>query len=223
MMNVCKTFSIQKKVKMSHFFLRILVLSISLVSLNTNLLAIYAPISASIFLQKGEGMCFIKKPLSRYSYSRGLMGSEFNLVFYAANDSIAKIASDSVFKKIEALNITMSDYLDDSEINKLSATSGLEQWVKVSDNLFDVLQKSVEISTKTNGTFDVTIGPVIQVWRRAMRRKYFPSKSEIKIAKQKIGWQFIDFDTVILVRNWISNKRRENLESSVKITRPYIG
>jgi len=52
------------------------------------------------------------------------MSSAFNLVFYAPNDSIAKVASDSVFKRIDFLNIILSDYIDGSEVNRLSATAG---------------------------------------------------------------------------------------------------
>jgi FAD:protein FMN transferase len=142
--------------------------------------------------------------LQRYAYTKGLMGSEFNIVFYATNDSVAQAAADSVWGRVAQLNGLLSDYLDNSEINQLSATSGSGREVKVSSELFDILHKSVVISKKTKGAFDVSIGSVVQVWRRAIRRKYFPEKSEITEAKQKMGYRnivlSISNQSVILVK-----------------------
>nr|MCU0338519.1 FAD:protein FMN transferase [Spirosomataceae bacterium] len=118
---------------------------------------------------------------NRYTYTRGAMGSEFNLVFYAPSDSVAKAASDSVFQRIEYLNRVLSDYLDGSEVNRLSATAGTGEWFYASATLFDVLQKSQRFSRQTDGAFDVTVGPVVQLWRRAVRRNEFPEKAQIKL------------------------------------------
>ena len=128
---------------------------------------------------------------ARYTYTHIAMSSAFNLVFYAPNDSIAKVASDSVFKRIDFLNIILSDYLDGSEVNRLSATAGTGEKFYASETLFDILQKSVCLSQQTKGAFDVSIGPVIQVWRRAIRRKYFPDKYEVKAAKKAVGYRYI--------------------------------
>lgn len=134
-------------------------------------------------------------PATRYAYSRFAMGSEFNLVFYASNDSIAKVAADSVFRRIDFLNNILSDYLDGSEVNRLSATAGTGETFYASPVLFDILQQSVYLSQQTKGAFDATIGPVIQLWRRAMRRRYFPVKAEIRAAKRAVGYRYIKFDT----------------------------
>lgn len=126
---------------------------------------------------------------NRYNYSKGAMGSEFNLICYAPNDSIAKIASDSVFSRINYLNSILSDYLDGSEVNRLSATAGTGERFYASTILFDILQKSQHYSRQTKGTFDVTVGPIVQLWRRAMRRNYFPDKAQINLAKSAVGYR----------------------------------
>ena len=131
---------------------------------------------------------------NRYEYKRNLMGSEFNLIFYAPNDSVAKTASDSVFVRINYLNTVLSDYLDNSETNRLSASAGSGQWFYASPVLFDVLQESVEISQRTNGTFDCTVGPIVQLWRRALRRNYFPDKDQIALALRGVGHRWVELD-----------------------------
>lgn len=131
----------------------------------------------------------------RYTYERGLMGSPFKLVFYASDDSIAALASQDAFKRIEHLNELLSDYADGSEINRLSAQSGSGQWIPVSKDLATILWISKEISLKTGGAFDVTLGPVVQLWRRAVRQRTFPAKREIADALNRTGFQKMKIDT----------------------------
>ena len=129
--------------------------------------------------------------LRRFAYARNAMGSEFNLVFYAPNDSLAKVASDSAFARIQLLNKLLSDYLDGSEVNRLSETAGTGQRFYASAILFDILEKSKHLSAKTNGAFDITVGPIVQLWRRAIRRNYFPDKPQLKEARDAVGYRLV--------------------------------
>lgn len=131
----------------------------------------------------------------RYTFEKGLMGSPFKLVFYASDDSLAQKAAQSAFKRIEQLNEIMSDYADGSEINRLSAQSGSGRWIPVSKDLFAILTISQDISRKTKGAFDVTVGPIVQLWRRAIRQRTFPSKKEIAEARSKIGFHKMKLDS----------------------------
>ena len=122
------------------------------------------------------------------------MGSPFKLVFYAPSDSIAHLAAHKAFARIEQLNEIMSDYRDGSEINRLSAQSGNGQWIKVSPDLFEILEISLDIAKKTKGDFDVTVGPLVQMWRRATRKSIFPSQQEIDSTKAKTGYSKMKLD-----------------------------
>lgn len=127
----------------------------------------------------------------RYEFEKGLMGSPFRLVFYATDDSLANSAARRAFGRIEELNEILSDYRDGSEINRLSAQSGSGKWVPVSEDLFEVVRLSKGISRKTKGTFDITVGPMVQLWRRAMRRTIFPNEKEIQQARKSVGYRHI--------------------------------
>jgi thiamine biosynthesis lipoprotein len=131
---------------------------------------------------------------SRYSFEKGMMGSPFKLVFYAKNDSIANVAAQAAFKRIEKLNEQLSDYRDGSEINLLSAQSGSGKWVHVSDELFNILAISQDISQKTDGAFDATLGPVVQMWRHATRKGIFPADSAIRDAMSRTGYKKLKLD-----------------------------
>ena len=131
----------------------------------------------------------------RYTFEKGLMGSPFKLIIYAPDDSIANASANSAFKRIEDLNATLSDYRDDSEINSVSARSGSKKWIPVSEDLFNILYISNDISKKTDGAFDATLGPVVQMWRHATRKGIFPSRQEIDEALSKTGFTKMKLDS----------------------------
>ncbi|MEX0771300.1 MAG: FAD:protein FMN transferase [Balneolaceae bacterium] len=132
----------------------------------------------------------------RYEFESPHMGTLFRIVLYAAKDSLAELASEAAFERIEELNSMMSDYLPDSELNVLSRTSGSGRAVTVSPSLFEVLQYSKHLSSKTNGAFDVTVGPYVKLWREMNRQSLpeLPSKTELDEAGQHVGYRFIKLD-----------------------------
>lgn len=132
----------------------------------------------------------------RFVFRRGLMGTLFTLTFYAPDSLTAQQANAAVNARMDSLNQTMSDYLDGSEINRLSATSGSGQWVRVSSDLFNVLRKAQMIARLSNGRFDPTIGPLSQLWRRAVRRGTFPNAVARRKARRAVGYRLVELDSV---------------------------
>ena len=114
------------------------------------------------------------QPLERYAFSRAQMGTQFNIVLYAPDSTLARHAVDAAFARIDTLNQHLSDYLADSELNRLSATAGSGQDVPVGDALWTVLHDAQRLAAQTDGAFDVTVGPLTRLWRWAMRRGRLP-------------------------------------------------
>lgn len=132
--------------------------------------------------------------LQRFSFTRGLMGTEFNVIFYAPDSAVAYQANRAVSVRMDTLNAIMSDYLDGSEINRLSATSGSGKWITVSADLFHVLQKAQSIAQLSHGRYDPTVGPLSLLWRRAVRRKEFPTASQRRKARRAVGYRLMKLD-----------------------------
>jgi thiamine biosynthesis lipoprotein len=124
------------------------------------------------------------------------MGTQFNVIFYTADSLMAQRANAAVSARMDSLNQIMSDYLDGSEINRLSATSGSGKWVPVSAELFDVLTKARIIARLSNGRFDPTVGPLSLLWRRAVRRKEFPTAKERRRARRSVGYRLMELDSI---------------------------
>ncbi len=123
------------------------------------------------------------------------MGTQFTITFYAADSLVAGQTYRQVSARMDTLNSLMSDYLDGSEINRLSQTSGSGRWVPVSGPLYDVLHKAHDIARISGGRFDPTIGPLSQLWRRAVRQRAFPSSTERRRARRAVGYRFMRFDS----------------------------
>ena len=150
--------------------------------------------SLMVFLWPGKA---ISQPeMSRFSFHRGLMGTQFNVIFYAPDSLMALRANAAVNARMDSLNQIMSDYMDGSEINQLSKTAGSGRWVPVSADLYNVLEKAQAIARLSNGRFDPTVGPLSLLWRRAVRRKEFPTDTERKRARRSVGYRFMELDSI---------------------------
>src|SRR5438045_3224198 len=82
----------------------------------------------------GEDMPPARGILARFEYRQPQMGLPFRIVLYAADQVRADAAAAAAFKRIEQLNGIMSDYDEDSELSRLSRTSGQGKEIPVSDD-----------------------------------------------------------------------------------------
>ena len=127
--------------------------------------------------------------LTRFVYEKAEMGLPFRITLYAPDEATAKTASDAAFERVAVLNSILSDYDPDSEISRLSRTAGQGRAVPVSGDLWRVLERGQQISARTEGAFDVTIGPLVNLWRNARRKKELPSAEMIAEMKSRVGYQ----------------------------------
>lgn len=134
-----------------------------------------------------------QEPLRRYEFSEPHMGTTFRIVLYAPSEKAAKDAAKAAFARAAELNQIFSDYIDDSELMLLCKRPAGE-WTKVSDDLYAVLAASAEVAKKTDGAFDVTVGPVVRLWRRARRSLEMPSAEALKKALALVDYRNVELD-----------------------------
>ena len=131
---------------------------------------------------------------ARYAFERPEMGVPFRIVLYAPDHSAATNAAEAAFQRIQQLNDIMSDYDADSELSKLSHSSGQGKPVHVSDDLWFVLERAQSLAAKSAGAFDVTVGPYVNLWRRARRQHQLPDSAHLERARQSVGYQHVRLD-----------------------------
>ena len=132
--------------------------------------------------------------LARFEYQRPEMGMPFRIVLYATNQPAADAAADAAFGRIQQLNDIMSDYDPDSELSKLSTTAGTGRAVPVSSDLWLVLERSEELAKRSDGAFDVTVGPFVNLWRRARRQHQLPDPQKLAEARKAVGYEKMKLD-----------------------------
>jgi FAD:protein FMN transferase len=142
-------------------------------------------------------------PGQRFEYSRPLMGTSMRIVLYAADAGTAGAAADAGFARIAELDLALSDYRDSSELMQLSRKAGTGP-VVVSDDLFRVLRAAQRLFTRSDGAFDVTVGPLTVLWRRARRLAEMPDPARVAVARDLVGGGRVILDerqrTVTLVK-----------------------
>lgn len=131
--------------------------------------------------------------LTRFEYSEAHMGTSFKLVLYARDRDSATRASKAAFTRIAQLDAIMSDYRETSELASLNRRSGAGP-VRVSEDLFRVLVAAEEMARRTEGAFDVTVGPVSRVWRRARRTGEMPEPDRLERALALVNYRSLELD-----------------------------
>jgi thiamine biosynthesis lipoprotein len=135
-----------------------------------------------------------KEPvLSRFSYQERHMGTLFRIIVYAKDEGTTRKASKEAFARVSALNAIMSDYLSTSELMRLCAKAGGDP-VKVSGELFFVLSRAQAVSRASGGAFDVTVGPVVKLWRRSRKTQRLPDPEKWKAARSLVGYKNVVLD-----------------------------
>ncbi len=146
------------------------------------------------------------RPLRRYRQAALQMGVEFEVELFAPGDPEASQAMTAAFARIAALDKALSDYDPASELSQLSETSAVPpgadltnppataKAVPLSDDVWRVLRYSQDLSRQTDGAFDVTIGPLTKLWRRARRQKELPADDRLADARAAVGFQFLKLD-----------------------------
>ena len=129
---------------------------------------------------------------TRYEFAQVHLGLPVRLTLYAADEPRARNAATTAFSRIAALEQIFSDYRPDSEVSRLSTKH--DEYVRVTDELFVVLSRSVEIARSTNGAFDPTVGPLVTLWREARRTGRLPERTVIENARTRVGWTLLDLN-----------------------------
>jgi thiamine biosynthesis lipoprotein len=131
--------------------------------------------------------------LTEFQYTQLIMGVQARIVVYAQDEAQAKRACAAAFQRMADLEQIMSDYRPTSELMQLCAKAGGPP-VKISDDLYLVLERALQVAERSEGAFDPTIGPMVALWRHARRSGQFPAPQEREQARAVVGWRKVRLD-----------------------------
>lgn len=137
--------------------------------------------------------CAADDHLERFEFIRVSMGVPARIIVYAKNHEDASGAAAAGYERIAQLDDCMSDYRPRSELMRLCDHAG-GPTERVSDDLFRVLVRACEISQASDGAFDVTVGPMVKLWREARKTGVLPDAEAVNSAHELVGWEKIELD-----------------------------
>lgn len=130
----------------------------------------------------------------RFEATQIHMGTSFKIVLYAGDQTTANLAFSAAFDRVRQLNAIMSDYDSSSELSRLCQSSPTDEPVPVSADLALVLAKSQDLARESQGAFDVTVGPLTRLWRRARRQGQLPDADRLAVARRSVGFHHLHID-----------------------------
>ncbi len=131
--------------------------------------------------------------LLRLQKSADAMGSTYTVELYGYDRVRLEAAADAALDEARRLDELLSNYKPDSDwsqVNRLAA----QQPVKVSTELFQLLSACEEYSRRSEGAFDITVGPLMKVWGFYKGTGHLPHRAEVSAAMTKVGYRHMNLD-----------------------------
>ena len=134
----------------------------------------------------------------RHELSGSTMGTAWNLTYYASPEnrsSEPELVRLKVEKRLLDLNDTLSNYVEHSEISRLNALAS-GKYTAISPELIEVFKVALRISKLTNGIYDISISPLVELWGfgPSLPRFDIPSTAEIEANRLLVGLDSIIID-----------------------------
>ncbi len=128
-------------------------------------------------------------PLTLSHLSGHTMGTSYSVKY---RHSLEAVPPETLHNQIEtllvAVNHVMSTYDSDSELSRFNRAKTTD-WISVTPSLFTVLAAASEVHKKSKGAFDITVGPLVNLWGFGpeIHPRRIPSEAEIMAAREQTG------------------------------------
>jgi thiamine biosynthesis lipoprotein len=135
----------------------------------------------------------LKKIKTIHKRDMRLMGNRFEVSVVCADAFLAEIHIDAAVAEISRIEKLLTTFSDDSQINQINHNAGIKP-VAVDKEVFDLIARSLRISSLTQGAFDITYGSIDKsLWNFDVNMKELPS-----VATARRAVKLINFKNVIL-------------------------
>jgi thiamine biosynthesis lipoprotein len=128
-----------------------------------------------------------------YKYHQVSMGTVIEITLIGDDEEEANKEVLQAFQEIKRIETLMSPWLDSSDVTRINRSAGKE-WLKVSPETMKVIKKAQEISELSEGGFDITVGPLTELWRKAREKKTPPSVEEVKGKLSLVNFKNLGID-----------------------------
>jgi FAD:protein FMN transferase len=133
-------------------------------------------------------------PDSKWVFSGQAMGTVIQVTLWHDDESAASKAAAAVFEEMQRLDREMTTWLPESEVSQINTAAGVSA-VKVSDETFAVIERALEISRRSNGIFDITVGAFKGLWKFDEDMDgNLPPTAEVLVRRKLVNWRDVVID-----------------------------
>ncbi|MGE5296635.1 MAG: FAD:protein FMN transferase [Solirubrobacterales bacterium] len=134
-----------------------------------------------------------RPPIEVDSGARMVMGTFSRVVVIARSERTANACIKAAFDVQERIETLMSYHRENSELNQVNHYAA-QKAMQVNPMTFEVIRQAVRFSELSDGAFDVTVGPLVDLWKAAGEANEPPSDEALAEAKRKVGYQKLILD-----------------------------
>ena len=119
------------------------------------------------------------------------MGTSYSVKFVGVKSQI-KGLQNGVDDRLVDINDAMSTYIDDSELNRFNEDFQSD-WFDASPPLKEVVSMALEVSEQSQGAFDITVGPLVDLWGFGPmdRPEEVPNNDILSAVFRDVGYQAV--------------------------------
>ncbi len=131
--------------------------------------------------------------LLRLEANADAMGTTFSLALYGEDRERMEAAAEAAFAEVRRLERMLSNYRPNSEWSRVNREAA-EHPVRVSRELFELLEACIRYSEASEGAFDITVGPLMKVWGFYRGSGRLPAREEVQAALARVGYKNLLLD-----------------------------
>ena len=125
-------------------------------------------------------------PVAKVSRTKQALGTRISITAFHQDPSFAEEAIERAFDEVELVEQLMSLYRPDSQLSQLNKKGVLQN---PHPYLIEVLQTASHLSNKTQGTFDITIQPLYQLYAHSAHQGTFPDPNQVAKTLAQVDWR----------------------------------
>jgi len=120
-----------------------------------------------------------------------VMGTVFEIAAYAESTEKASAAIDKAMQEIVRMDDLMSNYKPDSALSNLNRAAHF-QAQRVPPDLYRAIERAVQFSALSDGKFDITVAPLVNLWKAALAGDSMPTPEQRRKAENCVGYKKIE-------------------------------
>ena len=150
----------------------------------------------AIVLNACEGVS--DQPVRRTQF---IMGTLVEITVSHSDPEVIQTVTTEAFNEMQRIEGLMSAYIPDSEISRINRAAG-KQTVPVSPEVEEVIREGIFWSEQSNGAFDITVEPLVQLWDFDGEKEFIPGESTIRKTASLVNYRNIEIkDHTVRLKN----------------------